>query len=628
MIRLKYLLVGLLLVLTACATGSKTDGLTVSFEEFQKILEPRSMVLLEGKDTLLVNIAMPGDKYPKVYRYRITEKKFTEEYDHGQTISQITEDRTGKNIYLLIDDNGDENYKIYTYDPNTKKTTLLFGKKGFKSYPINSDESGKSLFIVSNYENKAVYSIYKMDMATKKMERVSDGKTNLAGGLVSLDGTKIAAARYLSNNENQVFVIDTDKKTTTPMFKKKNSVFHPSFFDSNSKSLYGTTDYKRDRTGCASIPLNKPNHVYYKVEKKDRDISCGYGEWSKLYFLHEIYKGRTELKLFRKMWTQSVEIPQLLQNQSVSMVAFDRTNNQMILKFTAANNPGSLYKFDTKTLKTAHVMDLNKSKIPMADLAVSEDFEYKSFDGMKIHGILIAKPEWKTSGKKYPLVIWPHGGPDSFERHSYRSWFQYLALNGFVVYAPNYRGSAGYGKKFETLNDKDWGGAHIKDLVSARQAVEQLPWVDEKNAFIFGGSFGGYSTLATATFQPDAFKAAVGVVAIGNLFTFMKSIPPDEAWQTEFKREMGDPVKDKKLYTDRSPFFHVDKIQIPLQIYQAENDVRTVKAEMDTFVAELRKKGKPVEYTVLKDVGHGLERPESRKQIMEGTVKFFKSMIR
>ena len=91
---------------------------------------------------------------------------------------------------------------------------------------------------------------------------------------------------------------------------------------------------------------------------------------------------------------------------------------------------------------------------------------------------------------------------------------------------------------------------------------------------------------------------------------------------------MGDPVKDKKLYTDRSPFFHVDKIQIPLQIYQAENDVRTVKAEMDTFVAELRKKGKPVEYTVLKDVGHGLERPESRKQIMEGTVKFFKSMIR
>ena len=165
-------------------------------------------------------------------------------------------------------------------------------------------------------------------------------------------------------------------------------------------------------------------------------------------------------------------------------------------------------------------------------------------------------------------------------------------------------------------------------MVAGKEAIKNLPYIDEQNMFIFGGSFGGYSTLAAVTFQPKEFKAAVGFIAIGNLFTFMKSIPPDEAWQAEFTREIGDPKKDKALYRERSPFFHVNKIQTPLQIYQAENDVRTVKSEMDEFVAEMKKQGKPVQYTVLKDVGHGLATPESRKQVLEGTVKFFKSFIR
>lgn len=617
-----------LFLVVGCSTTSKSkNGIKVPYEEFQKILEPRSTVLLEGQNALLVVIAMPGDKYPKLYRYDMTTKEFNEEYDHGRTLNWLGEDRSGKNIYMLIDNNGDENYQIYTYNLKTKKPELLFGKEGYRAYPLNTDKSGNTLYITSNFENKAVYSIYRLDIASKKIERVSDGKTNLQGALVSPDGSMIAASRSLSNNENQVYLIDTKKKTTRLYFKKKNSTFHPTFFGPDSKNLFGVTDYKRDRTGCARIPMTKPNHVYYVYEKKNKDVSCGYGEWSDLYVINESYKGRSELHLYKKMFRDEVPVPQLFNNQSVSTMAFDRTNNNLLLKYSAANNPGSLYNLNIKTNKQTHVLDLNKSTIPADQLATSYDFEYKSFDGMNIHGILMAKPEWKNSGKKYPLVIWPHGGPDSHERHHYRHWFQYLALNGFVVYAPNVRGSTGYGKKFETLNDKDWGGGHIKDLVEARKAVEKLDYVDEDNAFIFGGSFGGYSTLATVTFEPDAFKAAVGFVAIGNLFTFMKSIPPDEAWQSEFTREIGDPEKDKKLYTERSPFFHVDKIKMPLKIYQAENDVRTVKAEMDQFVAELEKKGKPVQYTVLEDVGHGLERPEARKQVLEGTVEFFRAKM-
>jgi dipeptidyl aminopeptidase/acylaminoacyl peptidase len=616
------------LVLGSCATTGGQKDLKVDYDEFQKILTPRSMVLLEGENAMLVTMARAGDDHPKVYRYDFETKDFAMVYDHGQSVGRLTESRTGKNIFLHIDNKGDENSKIYTFDKKTNKPTLLFGNDDREAYVLNTDQNDEYLFFASNHENKAVYSIYRMKMASKKVTRLSDGRMNLRGGMVTPDGTFVVAIRPLSNNENQLYLINTKTKSTKLFFKKSNSIFRPAFMHGSTASLYGTTDYKRDRLGCARIPLNKPNHVYYVKEKKGKDVSCGYGEWSKLYYLTTSYKGRSELTFYRSMFKNKVDVPQLFNNQTVRPVAYDRTTGDMLLKYSAANNPGSLTKFNIKSKKYAEVLDYNRSSIGKEELATSYDFEYKSFDGLPIHGILYAKPEWKTSGKKYPLVIWPHGGPDSHESHNYRKWFQFMALNDFVIYAPNFRGSTGYGKKFETLNDKDWGGGHIKDLVEARKAVEKLPWIDEKNTFIFGGSFGGYSTLAAVTFHPDAFDAAVGVVALGNLFTFMKSIPPDEAWQTEFKREVGDPVKDKKLYEERSPFFHVNNIKVPLQIYQAENDIRTVKPEMDAFVAEMEKQGKPVEYTVLKDVGHGLARPEAQKKIAEGTVRFFRSKIK
>lgn len=616
---------------TACASKTvepKANGIAVSYEEFQKILQLRSTTALEGQNAFLTIMAMPGDTHPNIYRYDIASKKFTKDYDHGQSISGIQQDRTGKAIYVLIDNKGDENTGVYTYDTAKKAVTPFFVKPGFKSFVVDSDKDGKMLFLGSNFENKAVFSIYKMDMASQKIERISDGKTNLFGGGVSPSGTKVLAIRSLSNNENQISVIDTKTKKSVTLFNKKNSTFSPTFFAADEKSVYGISDYNKDRQACVQIKLNQPNVVSSVLSDSQKDIGCGYAEWSNLFWAEEDSKGKSTLKIYKKMFSEEIPIPQMYNNQSVSFVAYDRVSKKMLLQYSAANNPGALYALDLITLKNEHVLDYNISSLKPEQLATTYDFEYKSFDGTAIHGIIHAKPEWLTSGKKYPLIVWPHGGPDSAEKHDYRGIFQFLSLNGYVVFAPNYRGSTGYGKKFETLNDKDWGGGHIKDLISGKNEVAKLPYIDTNNIFLLGGSFGGYSTLATVTFHPNEFKAAVGVVAIGNLFTFMKSIPPDEAWQTEFKREIGDPVKDKKLYEERSPFFHIKNIQTPLQIYQAENDIRTVKAEMDDFVAEMKKNNKPVEYTVLKDVGHGLETPLSRKQVYEGSVQFFNSYIK
>ena len=619
-------------LLAACASTSlsgsaKSDGLKVGYDEFQKILGPRSVTYLEGQNAFLSVLAMPGDKHPAIYRYDIGRKKFEKIYDHGQSISALGQDRTGKRIYALIDGKGDENFGIYTFDPIKKAVAALFVKPGFKSYPFDTDAKGEFLFIGSNFENKAVYSIYRLELATGKVERISDGKANFSGASVALSGEKLIATRSLSNNENEVYLLDVKAKSARLLFNRKNSIFWPGFFSDDETSLYGTSNFGKDRSGCAQLAFNKPNRLKYLLSSDSKDIYCDYNEWSKLYQVSEVARGKSTLKLYKKMFSDEVAITQVFNNQSVMALATDRTTRKMILNFSAANSPGTYYTLDLDSGRAEHLLDLNLSKIKPEQMATSYDVDYKSFDGLPIHGVIYAKPEWLKSGKKYPLIVWPHGGPDAYESHDYRGIFQFLALNDFVVFAPNFRGSGGYGKRFETLNDKDWGGGHIKDVLVGKEEVVKLPYVDPQNVFILGGSFGGYSTLTAITLYPPTFKAAVGIVAIGNLFTFLKSIPPDEAWQTEFRREMGDPVKDKALYEARSPFFHVDKLATPLQIYQAENDVRTVKAEMDLFVERLRALNKPVDYTVLKDVGHGLETPESRKLVYEGAVKFFKKSM-
>lgn len=611
---------------TAVESADRKNQIQVPFEEFSKILQPRGIVVLEGKNALLLILALPGDKHPCLYRYEISSKKLTKEYDHGQSISGLQQDRVGKNIYLLIDNKGDENFGVYTYNNDKKSVAPFFVRHGYRSTIIDSDRLGKYVFIKSNFENKAIYSIYKMEIGTDKLERISDGLLNISDAIVSPSGKKLILSRNQSNNENILYLLDVESKKTSELFKNKNSTFAPQFFTEDESKILGDSDFNRDRIGCAEINLSRANRVRYVLKEASKDVSCEFGEWSGVYLVGKAARGKSTLQIYKNRFSGEIKVPTLFPNQSVSPISFDRVTGEFYLQYSAANTPGVIVKFNPKSTAYEMVMEYNVSSIKREEMAISYDFDFKSFDGLPIHSILHAKPEWLKSKKKFPLIIWPHGGPDSLETHNYRGVFQFLSLNGFVVIAPNFRGSRGYGKRFETLNDRDWGGGHIRDLVVAKnKALKKYPFLDANRVFILGGSFGGYSTLATITFQPTEFKAAVAIVAIGNLFTFMKSIPPDEGWQAEFRREVGDPIKDKKLYEERSPFFHVEQIRVPLQIYQAENDVRTVKAEMDQFVQELKNKNKAVDYTVLRNVGHGLETPESRKLIYEGAVKFFQS---
>ena len=186
--------------------------------------------------------------------------------------------------------------------------------------------------------------------------------------------------------------------------------------------------------------------------------------------------------------------------------------------------------------------------------------------------------------------------------------------------APTVRGSTGYGKGYQKLIHRDWGGAELRDLEGAARYLQGLPWVRADRLGVFGGSFGGFATLSCVARLPQYWAAAVDIVGPSNLITFAKSVPP--AWRRMIKEWVGDPEEDADLLRERSPIAYVDNIRAPLLVIQGTNDPRVVKAESDQMVERLRAAGRTVEYIVFEDEGHGFTKVANSLKALKATAEW------
>jgi dipeptidyl aminopeptidase/acylaminoacyl peptidase len=229
-----------------------------------------------------------------------------------------------------------------------------------------------------------------------------------------------------------------------------------------------------------------------------------------------------------------------------------------------------------------------------------------------------------------PLVLFVHGGPWARDSYGYFSWHQWLANRGYAVLSVNYRGSTGFGKKFISAGDLQWGRKMHDDLLDAvAWAVAHGVTTVDKVA-IAGGSYGGYATLAGVTFTPDTFRCGVDIVGPSNLFTLLETIPPYwEAGKQQFYQRMGNPTtaEGKALLRERSPLYLADKIKVPLLIGQGANDPRVNIRESDQIVAAMKSKGIPVTYIVFPDEGHGFARPVNNIAFNAVTENFLASCL-
>jgi dipeptidyl aminopeptidase/acylaminoacyl peptidase len=298
---------------------------------------------------------------------------------------------------------------------------------------------------------------------------------------------------------------------------------------------------------------------------------------------------------------------------------------KFIISSGSDKNPGAYYYYDSSTDKLTNLGDL----MPWLDASKMSEMKpisYKSRDGLTIHGYLTLPANKIPSN--LPVIVNPHGGPWARDVWGYNPEVQFLANRGYAVLQINFRGSTGYGKKFVEAGNKQWGLKMQDDITDGVQWLIKQGIADAKKVGIYGGSYGGYATLAGITFTPDLYAAAVDYVGVSNIFTLLNTIPP--YWESQrkmFYERVGDPVKDKDLLTKVSPVFHADKIKTPLFVAQGANDPRVNKAESDQIVDALKKRGINVQYMVKDNEGHGFANQENRFDFYKAMEEFFEKHL-
>ncbi|MCS7476141.1 S9 family peptidase [Umezawaea endophytica] len=226
------------------------------------------------------------------------------------------------------------------------------------------------------------------------------------------------------------------------------------------------------------------------------------------------------------------------------------------------------------------------------------------------------------------VVVSIHGGPEAQERPSYNyaGLYQYLLSQGVAVLAPNVRGSTGYGKTYQGLVLRDFGGAELGDFEHAVESLRGLDWVDPERIGVWGASYGGFATLSCLSRLPDLWAAGVSMVGPSNLLTLARSVP--ETWRIEMVDLLGDPDTEADFLLERSPITYVDAIKAPLFVIQGANDPRVVKAESDQIVAALRERGVDVRYDVYDDEGHGFTNRANELKAIGDTAEFLLAHLR
>jgi dipeptidyl aminopeptidase/acylaminoacyl peptidase len=302
----------------------------------------------------------------------------------------------------------------------------------------------------------------------------------------------------------------------------------------------------------------------------------------------------------------SQDQPRLYQVESGVHFApqFTLDDRRLVFAFDSPRRPDDLWQLD---LSSGTMQPLTSSLPPGLspdDFVMPEHIYYPSPDGSQVPALLYLPPGLERAGPdgQPPAVIVIHGGPNWLFQYLWYPFMSHLASQGWVVLAPNYRGSTGYGREWQLANRFEIGRTDMMDVVAGADYLLREGLADPDRIAVTGRSHGGYLTMCCLTQHPERWAAGSAVVPFLNWFTSHANSRQDlQHWDRE---NMGDPETNAALWRERSPYFYLDRVQAPVQLICGANDPRCPASESTAARDILLALGKPVDYVLYPDEGH------------------------
>jgi dipeptidyl aminopeptidase/acylaminoacyl peptidase len=525
-----------------------------------------------------------------------------------------------KHVLYIQDKDGDENFHLYATDVTTGTTRDITPYEGAKAEVIGlSWKKPGSVAVGLNDRVPEWFDLWEVNIATGKRTLIEENSREFAGFDVDLDLKPKLALKNLADG-GEIFRRSGGKWVSLLKYGQQDSLTTATIgVEASGTTALMLSSVERDKSALVRVNIVNGKQTVLGASDQADVESVWTDPRSRAPQAYTVNHLKPEISVLNKSVQKDVEL--LTRELGDGFVLTSRTLDDGL--WTVATDdplaPSSVYLYDRKTAKLTKLFD-TRPALEKSPLVPMQALELKARDGLTLVSYLSLPPGSDANGDNIPdapvpLVLNVHGGPWARDGYGFDTEHQWLANRGYAVLAVNFRSSTGFGKSFVNAGDKEWGAKMHEDLLDAVAWAVQNKITTADKVAIYGGSYGGYATLAGLTFTPDTFACGVDIVGPSNLQTLLASIPPYwKAFFEEFATRIGDPRTDegKKLLEERSPLSKVDAIKKPLLIAQGANDPRVKQAESDQIVAAMKEKNIPVTYVLYPDEGHGFARPQNR----------------
>ena len=530
-------------------------------------------------------------------------------------------------LVYIKDSGGDENFKLFAVDKNGENQKDLTPFDNVRIEIIDPLRDFKDLLIIGmNKNNPQLFEPYRININTGEYTQLAQNTNPLepiSSWMTDHKGKLRIATKIVGGTNTTIMYRESEdapfRDVLTTDFREG---VQPLFFDFDNKDIvYATSNLNRDKNIIIKFDLATGQEIGDVIfEHPDVDVSqLSYSRKRKVLTLIAYTTTKKQYHFLDKE-RENIQkrLEETLGEHEVVLTGMNEEEDKFMVRTYSDRSLGAYYFYDLKNDLLQKITDVSPW-IEEKDMAAMRPVSYMARDGLTIPAYLTLPNNGAT--KNLPVIINPHGGPWVRDNWGYNPEVQLLAQQGYAVLQMNYRGSTGYGRDFWEKSFKQWGKKMQDDISDGVQWLIDEGIADPSRVAIYGGSYGGYATLAGVTFTPDLYACGIDYVGVSNLFTFMQTMPPYWKPFLEMMYTMvGHPEKDKEQMLAASPVFHVDKIKAPLFVAQGANDPRVNIDESDQIVRSLKSRQVDVVYMVKYEEGHGFRNEENR-------IAFYKIML-